>query len=73
MFGIKSVIVLKKNLIANPSHLRFCGDEATDFHSRNTLKADSDHICCSLVLTDYIFIKDENYYPQMFFKKMLVH
>ena len=53
IFGIKSVIVLKKNFIANPSinekflkiKIESYGDEATGFHFRKIPEAGSIYIC----------------------------
>ena len=51
IFAIKPVIVLKKNLIVNPSTTFFflktkrSYDKATDFHIRKIPKAGSNYIC----------------------------
>ena len=53
IFAIKSVIVLKKNFIANPSinenflktKIESYGDEATGFHFRKIPEAGSIYIC----------------------------
>ena len=57
IFGIKSRIVLKKNLIANPSinkfsenQARFYGDAATDFHNKEVSKAGSNYTCLAAIL-----------------------
>ena len=69
IFGIKSVIVLKKNLISNQSTINFFlknkirsySDEATDFHT--VLKKNESYyqqMCCK----EYKYIEkgDEIYY-----------
>ena len=66
IFVIKPVIVLKKNLIVNPSTIFFFlktkrsyNDKATDFHIRKIPKAGSNYLCLSVMLTDCILKKME--------------
>ena len=49
------------------------GDGATDFNARKIPEADFHYICCSVILIDSIPKKDENYYPQVFSKKIQIH
>ena len=66
--GIKSVIVLKKNLIANPytskkflnTKIRSDGDEATYFYCRKTPEAGSNYIFWLVI--DSALKKGENYF-----------
>ena len=65
IFGI---IVLKENLIANPSTIkkikiktRSYSDEATDFHERKVPEAGSNYICWSVTFID-VLKNSENYY-----------
>ena len=77
-FGIKSVIVLKKNLIANPSTINFflktkikpeSDDETRSFHAKKIPELGSNYICWSVILIDSVLKKDENYYLQAFLKE----
>ena len=65
IFGIKSAIVLKKNLIMNPStkkimktKIKSYGDEAIDFHDKKISKVGSNYICLAVILIDFVFKKD---------------
>ena len=73
IFGIKSVIILKKNVILNPSTIKcfkkqkpYGDDETTGFHAIKIPKAGSDHVCWSVILIESVLKKDENYYPLCF-------
>ena len=74
---MKSVIVLKKNLIANPSTKKFVlktkrksyGDKFTDFHDKEMPKTGSNYTCLAVILIDYVIKKDENYYPQVLLRE----
>lgn len=76
-FGIKSKIILLKNLIASPFTIisfwkikvRSYSYKTTDFHIIEIPEADSNDICQLLVLIGSLFKKDENYYEQVSFKK----
>ena len=49
------------------------GDEATtDFHNNETPKVDSNHNYLALISLDSALEKDENYYPEDFFKRMKI-
>ena len=41
----------------------------TDFHDDEVPKEDSQYICVSVVLIDYVFRTDKNYYPHVFLEK----
>ena len=75
--GIKSVIVLRKNLIAIPStikkvlktKIKSYGGKATDFHDKKIPKKDSNYTCLAVILIDFVLKKDEKYYHQVFLKE----
>ena len=46
------------------------GNEVTDFYNKEILKADSNHICLTVISLDSAFNKDENYYQQVFLKSI---
>ena len=76
IFGIKSVIELKKNFLANPSTIKFLetkiisyGDETTDFHTKKVPEAGSNYICWLVILVDSVLQKDKNYYRHVFLKE----
>ena len=45
------------------------GDEVTDFYNKKIPKVDSNHICLAVISLNSALKKDENYYPQVFFKE----
>ena len=49
--------------------IRSYSDRVTDFHARKIPEADSNYICCSVILIDSVPKKDENYYLQVLSKK----
>ena len=53
--------------------MRSYGDGARDFHARKIPEAHSNCICCSVILTDSVPKKDENYYPQVLSKNAFIH
>ena len=69
----KSALVLKNNLIANPSNIntrnKVLRCEATDFHDKEIPKAGSDYTCLPVTIVNYFFEKDESYYPRAFLKE----
>ena len=75
--GIKSALILKKNLIANVPKIIFflktkiksCGDEATDFHGKEMAKESSNHTCLAVITIDSALKINENYYPLVFLKQ----
>ena len=75
IFGIMSVIVLKKNLIVNPAtikiilktKIRSWGDKTTDFLTRKIPEVGSDYICWLAILVDSVLKKDVKYL-QVFWK-----
>ena len=77
LFGIKSVIVWKKNLIVNLftiKHFKYnkiksYNDQVTDFHDKEVPKVGSNYACLAVMLIDFVLKKDENYYPQKFLKE----
>ena len=76
LFGIKSVLISKKKLIANLSAIKnifkpkkiSCVDETTDFHDKELPSAGSNHTCLGVITNNSSLKKDENYYPQAFLK-----
>ena len=77
LFGIKSAIVWKKNLIVNlftikhfkNNKIKSYNDEVTDFHDKEVPKVGSNYACLAVMLIDFVHKKDENYYPQKPFKE----
>ena len=61
IFGIKSVIVWKKNMVMNPSTINFFWKPVS--------RRGSNFTCLAVILVDFIIKKDENYYPQLFLKE----
>ena len=54
IFGIKSVVILKK---------------AKDFHNNKISKVASHPTCLAVIMVDPVFKNDENYYQEVFFKE----
>ena len=77
LFGIKSAIIWKKNLIVNlftikhfkNNKIKSYNDEVTDFHDKEVPKVWSNYTCLAVMLIDFILKKDENYYLQKCFLK----
>ena len=58
IFGIKSVIVLKKNMTMNQSVLKkIFFDNDKDFHSRKIPEPGSNYVCSSVILIDSVLKK----------------
>ena len=51
------------------SKIRSYDHEATDFHDHEIPKVGSNCTCLAVILTDFVFKKDESYYPQVFSKE----
>ena len=45
------------------------GVEFINFYNKKILNVDSNHTCLAVISLDSSLKKDENYYPQVFFKK----
>ena len=61
---------MKKNLIANPFTAKtFSKPEATDFYDQEITKVGSNYPCPAVLLFNFILIKEQNYYPQVFLKE----
>ena len=43
-------------------------DDATDFHDKEIPKVGSNYICLAVILINFILIKEENGYPEVFLK-----
>ena len=77
IFGVKSVIALKKNLTANSatikmflkSKVRSYGDKTTNFLTIKIPEVGPNYICWWAILIDSVLKKDENYYLQVFLKE----
>ena len=76
LFGIKVVLILKLNLIANlftkktvGNQIKSHGDEATDFHDKEIHKVASDYMSLAVIRINSALKKDENYYPQALLKE----
>ena len=67
---------IKKIIDSKPVHKKFFlktkiksdGDETIDFHYKEVPKVGSNHTCLAIISLDFVFEKDENYYPQVFLK-----
>ena len=46
--------------------IKFYGDEVTEFYDEKTAKADSNHIYLAVSSLDFVLVKDESYYIQIF-------
>ena len=77
IFGIKSAVISKKNLIANlytiknflKTKIKSHDDEATDFHDKEIPKSGSDYTYLAVVSLYFSLKKAEIYYPQVFLKE----
>ena len=77
LFGIKSALILKNNLIANLSitqkflktKIKYYRDEVRDFYNKTIPKVDSNHTSLAGISLDSALKKDESYYPQAFLKE----
>ena len=73
LFGIKSVLILKKEFHSKPVYnekilktkIRSYGDEVTDFYNKEIHKVDSNHTCLAVVSLDSALKKDVNYYSEV--------
>ena len=45
-------------------------DEVTDFYDKEIRKVDSNHTCLAVISLDFVLVNDENYYLQVFFKRV---
>ena len=43
------------------------GDEVTEFYDKKVPKLDSNHTCLAVISLDSALMKDDNYYPQVFY------
>ena len=43
------------------------GDEVTDFYDKKVPKLDSNRTCLAVISLDSALMKDDNYYPQVFY------
>ena len=76
-FGIKSVIVLKKEVDSEPifnkkflkTKIKLYGDEATDFHDKKVPKVDSNYTCLAVILIDFVLGKKWKLLSVSVFKK----
>ena len=76
MFGKKSLLLLRKNLIANPSTIKnsknqnkvLRGGEAADLYEKEIPKVGSDYTCLAVILIDFVVKNNEIYYSQVFLK-----
>ena len=74
LFGIKSAIAWRNNLIVTPFTIKIFlktkvkpnVDDATDFHDKEIPKVGSNYICLAVILINFILIKEENGYPEVF-------
>ena len=75
LFGIKSALTQKNNLIVSLSTInkkkkkKSHGDKVSDFHDKKIAKKDSNHTCLAAISLGSALKKDENYYLQVFLKE----
>ena len=77
IFAIKSVLILKRNLLGSLSIIKIFlktkikshSDEVTGLYNKDIPKADSNHTCLTEISLDSALKKDENYYPKDFLKE----
>ena len=60
------MLISKKNL---KTKIKSYGDEVKDFYDKKIPKVDSNDTCLAVISLDSGLRKDENCYPQAFFKK----
>ena len=74
-FGKKSATLSKKNLIINLHTIKsieresYNGKINTIFHDNKIPKEGSQYVCLLVILTDLVYRKDKDYYPQMFLEE----
>ena len=68
LFGIKSALISKKNLITSLS-IKFHSDKITDFYYKKIPKGYSNYTCLAVISLHSALKKKENYYPQVFLKQ----
>ena len=57
IFGIKSAVALRKNLIVNPFKIISDGGKATDFHENEIPNVGSSYTCLAVILIDLVLKK----------------
>ena len=67
IYWYKSLIVLKKNLIANPSKIKYFWKLKYD--AKTIPEAGLNHICWLVILVDSVLKKHKNYYSQVLLKE----
>ena len=78
LFGIKSALIWRKNLIASlciiksilKTKTKCYDDEVTDFYAKEIPNTDSNHTCLAIISLDSALNKDGNYYRQVFLKEL---
>ena len=76
MMLLEIKLIWKKNVIASLStkkwylktKIKSHSDGVTDFHDKNNLMMDSNHISLAVISLDSVLKKDGNYHPQVFLK-----
>ena len=63
-----SKLVYNKNYLK--TKIKSYSDEVTDFNDKKIPKLDSNHTCLTVISLDSALKKDDNYYPQVFLKKL---
>ena len=76
LFGIKSALTLKRNLIESLSmiilflkktKIKPCGNEVTDFHDKENPKVDSNQFFLSLIILIHTLINYYYYYYYFYY------
>ena len=49
------------------------GNEVTDFYDKKVPKEDSNHTCLAVITLDCALKKNDNYYPQVFLKRVQIY
>ena len=62
--------VCNKNILK--TKIRSHVHEYTDFYDKKVSKLDSNHACLAVIGLDYALNNDDNYYPQVFLKCVLL-
>ena len=58
------------NKIFLKTKIKYHSDEVTDFYDKKIPKMDSNHTCLAEISLNSALKKDENYYLQVFFKRV---
>ena len=68
-FGKKSAIASKNNNSEPVHNKKYLKTEIKSYKGRINIKEGSQCICISVILTDSVYRKNKNYYPEVFLQK----